>query len=448
MPSGRRVRVDVAARGTPRDDDRFRGEALAIGGRLLAALDEGALSVREDDDGGARALTPEDLGPWPLRDFHALRDVAARLGVIADRTDDLTCRNCDAALDGDPRRAPTRDLDDWYAPGRLGVEDVPFAAGPGDVPLPLPVRHPGGRAARLTVAPVTVAEARPLWRALAKSDTPPATAAVVRALGVRALGSLRTPRRIARALEDAPEDVWRVLEAAFLLASYAPEGVRPVACSRCGAVHDVDAPAEREVPVDGPAEAFVLGDARALSAGEGGDAAFPAPDAFEALVERIADEVFAEMGVRNLELRVDDGTPPVDGAGEPLMASYRPVDVAQELGLAGTGASDLRFRVEVYPRTFEKMFAEAPYDVEAELRDTLEHEVEHHLHHLRGHDPMDEAEREEALRDLERTYGRRYVAAARRRAAADELLGFLRFAVPILLLVAAVAAVVGLLAGR
>ena len=69
--------------------------------------------------------------------------------------------------------------------------------------------------------------------------------------------------------------------------------------------------------------------------------------------------------------------------------------------------------VSVYYRTFRAMWNEdGPYDWEDELTETIEHELEHHLSFLRGHDPTDDEERavirEEALRIVgKREAGRR-----------------------------------------
>ncbi len=139
-------------------------------------------------------------------------------------------------------------------------------------------------------------------------------------------------------------------------------------------------------------------------------------EAFEEATRRLRDEVFAERGVANLEVVVEEGVPPVDDSGEPLMGSYQPIHER-----TGETLTDVRFEIALYYRTFASMFAEAPYDVEAEIRETLDHEVEHHLHHLSGHDPLDAAERAEARADLERTFGKDAVRRAERGALLSEL---------------------------
>ena len=69
-------------------------------------------------------------------------------------------------------------------------------------------------------------------------------------------------------------------------------------------------------------------------------------------------------------------------------------------------------------------------DVEAEVRETIDHEVEHHLHHLAGYDPLDEQEQREARRELERTFGKRRIRQAEAASVVAELRTMLKLAVP------------------
>jgi len=452
---------------TPLDEDVFRGERLTPGGRLLRAIEEGRLTIREDDHasgGGAGPFTVDELLEWSLPDFNALRDIAARLGVVLEQPPPLICRNCDAPLEGDPRRAPIDDLDRWYEPGRL---DQPVLEAASRLPLPRPFRPPGAqrpiRSFQLD-AP-TVRQVLPVWRVLGSasrrperyfhrpsepsSSSPPwppplpPRPGVLRALGLTALGPIRSPRRLARALENAPSDVWSTIETAFALRAYAAEGTRPVACHSCGAVHDVDAPTERETWSDPEAEDLLLGadgvPAPEVSDPSGDPEPFPPPDAFDDRVLRIADEVFDELGVAAVDLDVDHGVPPVDGAGVPLLGSYRVIpDEGAEFGLPASdfGGGARRFRIELYYETFRRTFEEDPYDVDEEIRETIAHEVEHHFHELAGHDPLDEAERAEAAREVALRFGERYVARAARHALWAPLTGFLRLVFPVLLLLA------------
>ena len=91
----------------------------------------------------------------------------------------------------------------------------------------------------------------------------------------------------------------------------------------------------------------------------------------------------------------------------------------------------------VYYQTFRRMWEEdGPYDLEAELHETIDHELEHHLHHLAGHDPLDEEERAEARGEIRKLYGDRRLARLAVREAAGDLGTFVRMTWPFLLLIA------------
>jgi hypothetical protein len=99
---------------------------------------------------------------------------------------------------------------------------------------------------------------------------------------------------------------------------------------------------------------------------------------------------------------VESGTPAVDDGGEPLLGSYVPP-------YAGDLATPSRApTVTIYYRTFRAIEADGgPFDWEAELEETIEHELEHHLFYLRGDDPMDAAERDAIDHEALRLIGRR-----------------------------------------
>jgi rubrerythrin len=98
--------------------------------------------------------------------------------------------------------------------------------------------------------------------------------------------------------------------------------------------------------------------------------------------------------------------------------------------------------VTIYYRTFEAIAREeGPFDWEAELRETIEHELEHHLYFLRGHDPMDEEEHAEIDREAVRVVGR---SEATRRTVASfgaSIKEFFTRAWPLVLIGAAVLAI-------
>ncbi len=399
LPSGIPVRVRTAGEGAPIDDDVVSGKRM-FAGRMLRALESGRLVVEG---------LPSAVDDLSLADFHALRDAAFRVGAIAEHVDpeERRCRNCEAALDPRPEDAPLADLDRWY----VEREPEPFEG-----PFPLGSRIRVGRtdAETFVMEPVTVGRAKPLWRVLA-SEASGITPRIVRALGVRALGDVTDPGAIARALDRAPDDVWAVLETAFLLLNYAARSHFPYVCPKCGALHDLLAPAEREFDFEPHAEDLLLAGRRADSVHETAEP-FPDPDGFAKMALRIGREVYRDRGVRNVELVVDEGVPPVDGSGEPLLGSYRPI-VDED----AAGYSEVRFQIDVFYETFAKMYEDAPFDLEAELRDTIDHEVQHHLAYLSGKDAVDEEERAEALAELERTYGARAVRRAQVKGVVSEL---------------------------
>lgn len=379
---GGALRVRFAPAGDPIADDVVAGEEL-FAGRLLNAFAAGRVTLAE----GA-------VDELHVADFHAIRDLAERFGIVAPEPyDGFTCRNCRAVLDVDP----------------VGVDPETLLAGSAS-PEPPPTEWAravdGVRGA--TLEPVRVREARWLWRALVE---PPARfdARLVRGLGLRELvleegARLDDPEAIAARM-NASDALLDVLMAAYELVQYPPRMRFGHVCAECGAVHDVPTPSIRE---DAPApETYDL----LLGAPEG-EGEMLDIDAFTAAVERLSEEVFAERGVANIDVLVEEGVPPVDDSGEPLMGSYQPIHER-----TGETFTDIRFEIALYYRTFVSMFEEAPFDVVAEIRETLDHEVEHHLHHLSGHDPLDDQERREARADLERTFG----ADAVRRAERDAL---------------------------
>ena len=419
LPGGRRVRVRRARKGAPRVDDVVEGTPL-FAGRTLGALLAGEVVV-EPVEGDARApLGREALLALDVRDFHVLRDVCERLGAVApEETRAGECRNCDAPLEADPRGFPLDDLEERYAE-EPAVRETRVSLG-------MAVRVGRGRARDALLRAPTVEAVRPLWFALAKDAPLRVTPALVRALGVRALGRETRATVLADVLAEVPDRAWTALEQGFLEVAYGARALRPLLCPACGALHEVDAPLVREF--DAPRGRDTEG---MLRDGEA-SADFPDEARFEALVARVGAEVYAARGVRNIALRVEAGVPELDTAGEPLLGSYEP---RQDVDAAGNVTHE--FLVTVYYRSFARMYAEeGAYDVEAEVRETIDHEIEHHLHYLSGHDPMDEEERAAARRELEEVYGAKTLARLERREVLRDLARGLRFVVPLLLGLAA-----------
>jgi hypothetical protein len=399
LPSG--LAAVVRAPASLRTDDVVGGERLVFG-RAIAVLSEpGALA---HDDGAP--LDPMGLA---MRDFHALRDLLLRTRAIAPDPDPGTCRNCEAEVPFDPTQLDPREL----------ARREPSAALGGAFDLPEVVRLPrGAETKQATMEPVTLGEALHLLAVLAEDAPFRVTPKLLAAMGVRALGDVEKPALVARILARASDPVWSAIERRYLLVNYPPRTVAPLPCPACGAMHEVDVPQPRELDPDA--------DARTT------DEPFPDAAAFEALVEKIAPEVYRARGVKNVALRVEPGVPATDIAGEPLLGSYEP---RQDVDSAGY--TQLEFLVTLYYRTFRHVWEDdGPYDVEAEIRETIDHELEHHLHHLSGHDPMDAAERAEARREIRQLYGDRRLAKAAASEAGRDLAAFARTTWPFFALIA------------
>ena len=75
--------------------------------------------------------------------------------------------------------------------------------------------------------------------------------------------------------------------------------------------------------------------------------------------------------------------------------------------------------------------------MEREIHETIDHEVVHHLHHLAGDDPVDDAERAEIDMERARIVGRRESARRAARGFAGDIAGFVRVTWPIWAILAA-----------
>lgn len=377
-------------------DDRVGGERV-FAGRLFRAAREGAVHIEREGE----RVALDDL--W-VADFHLLRDLAERRAAIAPgERGPLRCRNCGAGLT--VGEGPLEPL--------LVPQQAPEFVRRAPEPWRVELAEPLDGVAAFTIRPVRVKEARALLRFVETEGA--IRAAVVRGIGLESLElegrTLTRARDIADALDQAPDALLDAIAAAYLELAYPLRCAIPTRCGSCEAIHDVPSPAEREL--DGSWDAID---------GDRDHGPFPDFEAFARMARRIARRVYRRNGVKNLQLVVDDGTPAVDDGGEPLLGSYLP-----EPETVGPTFTEWRFVITLYYRTFEAMFLDAPYDVEAEIDETIDHEIEHHLHHLAGHDPLDEEERAEARRELERTYGKETVRRAEEAALANELAGIGKF---------------------
>jgi hypothetical protein len=359
LPSGKRI--------TLRSGERAETETC---------LFHEAIEVARIDEGR--------IGELSLADFHVIRAALAKAGAIEEKPIDITCRNCGVAID--------------EVSASAGLEIGPYLDGELDDPeldaLPLlgepivtrPITLGRARVVRsVTFEPRTVDQAKPMFEALAKEPLV-VDAAFVKAMGLSALGKISDPERIARALERADDASFGVVADAFLDAHYPLRLACDVFCQSCGARNTVDVPPLREFDRSSlpsaaeplvPIEAFVE---RAHAIGD-------------PLLAKLPDEV---------ALVVSDDTPAVDDGGEPLLGSYEPPPPKDAL------VPQRLPTVTIYYRTFAAIEAEeGPFDWEAELRETIEHELEHHVFWARGEgDPMDDEERAEIAREVVRVLGR------------------------------------------
>jgi hypothetical protein len=411
LPSGRVVALSARAPSIP---PRARAPKAPVFSELVELVASGDLAL---SDGAA----PVDPAGLDLRDFHALRAIATHLGWLAEDPVDIACRNCEAMMAARPCAS---------------IEIAPFADGELDDPdldatLDLSVSHsipdvalPGGRTATdVRLRRVTAAEAAPLHRALRRRRLV-VSEAVVRAMGIEALGPERDPRAIAAALARCSDAAWEAIGDCFLRAHYSPRLGAVVLCADCGARNDVDAPYEREFE---PSSASP----------QSNDEIFPDFDAFAAHAQASFASA-AGADAATIRLVVEQGVPECDDGGEPLLGSYVPPagDVTAPVGIA---------TVTLYYRSFRSMWAEdGRYDWRAEVDETVEHELEHHVGWRSGYDPMDDEERAAIVRDHGRIVGRR--EAARRGVAAlgADLRGFVARTWPIWLIVAAISVALSL----
>lgn len=398
LPSGRRLRL--------------RERPAADVSPLEATEEDGVIAASFDQIARAVILVPEDeeahvaLEDLALEDGHVLRALFARLGRIDEPEIEVVCENCERTH----RLAPSRStelapfVDDELGDPEL---DAPF---PFDAPLAIPaVVTDRGVAVDVVLTRRTVGEAEALWRR--DLAAPPAiTPRVVAALGVRRLGRETRLSRIAEALGAASSEARRAVFDHFESAHYGPRLVGSVMCE-CGARVFAPGPAPFELgerhrpPRVGATEPFTLA-------------------AFEERVSRATERIFARRRLRNIVVVVDSGVPACDAGGTPLLGSYGPADFEEAPP-----------EVRLYYRTFcAEAVADPTFDWEAEVDETIEHELEHHENFLDGDDPLDDEERRVIAQEEARRVGKEELM---RRAVSEVVadgFSFVRYGWPLLVL--------------
>jgi hypothetical protein len=385
---------------------RTRRRAAPLFSEMVELVTSGDVDLTSD----GRTLRVLDL---ELRDFHALRAIATRVGWLEEDSVEITCRNCDAPISHKPCAAlelgPFIDseLDDDELDSTLDLS-LPH-------PIP-PVEIAGGRASDVSFTQVAVAAATPLHRAL-RSKRLRLSPRIVRAMGIASLGSERAPDRIADALGRCSNEAWDAIAELFLATHYPRRLCSIALCPRCGARNDVEAPFEREFSpacTEPPSNAQL----------------FPGFDTFDARARALYERIVADRDP-TVALVVDSEIPACDVGGEPLLAGYVPPggDVSAPVG---------RAEITLYYRSFAATWREdGPYDWSAELEETLHHELAHHAAWRTGHDSMDDEERDEIARTREVLVGRAAVRRASVAALAIDIRDFLIHSWPIWLIIVA-----------
>jgi hypothetical protein len=434
LPSGRVLSLKGFDEG--KRQGRRAGPSAPLYSELVALVDSGAVVLRAE----AAQL---DVRALSLCDFHALRAILTRLGWLEEAEVELTCRNCDRTILHRP--CATLELGP-FLDRELNHPELDAMRDLG-VPHAIPEVRLGKRtAADVTLASLRVAVVMPLHDALARGPLHIGPD-LVRAMGIAQLGDERSPHRIARALARSSDAAWDAITNHFLDAHYPPRLLSIARCPDCGARNDVDAPFDREFAyVDEPAagggqDAHPYRRRDGAASKTNGDV-FPSFDAFDASAHAVAMRAFEEHGLRGLSFVVEGGVAACDDGGEPLLGAYT-------APFAGDMTSPAHPpEVTVYYRTFAAIWDEdGPYDWQAELDETIAHELRHHLAYLEGDDPVDEAEHNEIDEEAAAVIGKRALAHKAAFALFSDLGDFLRRTWPIWLLLLVVSLVV-VLGGR
>ncbi|MBX3262388.1 MAG: metallopeptidase family protein [Labilithrix sp.] len=380
LPSGARVTLRRRA-STP-----VTATAPAPGAPLFSDV----LALFERDVAIAEGTSEIDVHDLPLADFHVVRALLVKAGLVHEDEVTIDCHNCGASI----AVRPCAGLE--TGPWEDGELDDPELDRTAELGVPLeiaPIRLGRVREARtITLAPRTVREASPLWAALTRPGFVLDEAAVD-ALGIVEIGPIRGARRVARALADGGDAALDAIADVWLAAHYPLRLACDVFCPKCRARNTVDAPVERELDLEARGRG-ALDDDREHEA-------LPPLAEFVELAHAIADPLIDDIPGEAVELIVEAGTPEVDDGGEPLLGCYLPPPPS------GAPVPTRPPRVTVFYQTFARIEREeGPFDWEEELRETIRHELEHHLYYLRGDDPMDDEERAEIAREVVRVVGR------------------------------------------
>ena len=373
--------------------------------RALAILEAPGVVTTEANE-------PVDVMGLSLRDAHTLRALVGYAGLVPEEAVEAPCENC-----GKPFHVKPSSLLEVgpFVDRELGDPelDAPFQH---DKQHPIPRLLAGKERARtVRISPRVVREVLPLWR-IETADVFRFTPAIVTAMGITALGRERRASVIAEALMHAPPDAFGAIADLVYQAHYSPRLVGTYRCTECGARNDLDVLPVREIPFE------------TRKSRRDKRRRFPDIDTFEKMVRDAGKRIYRERGVRNIDLVVDDGVAECDDGGEPLLGCYTPGSGEDDGGLLKSP------EIRVFYRTFGAAHRDEPsFDVRAEIDETIDHEVTHHLHFLSGDDPLDDEEREAIADENMRRVGKRETARRASQLVMDDIGGFFRTAWPLLL---------------
>lgn len=439
LPSGARVKLLRTGSGPIEEHEAEEGAPLFS--EIIDLFDgEVKLESKMVATAGRRTRPPNrvtgriDVRDLSLADFHVVRAVLTKAGFVHEEEVEIDCHNCGDVLVVRPCEG--LEIGPWED-GELDDPELDRTAELG-VPIdiaPIPIPSPSGagrvgEARTVTLAPRTVREAMPLFAALSK-DPLDIDEAVVRAMGVSAIGDISEPRRIAQLLAECDDAAFDSVTSNFLAAHYPLRLACDVFCAKCNARNTIDAPVLRE---------FCVGVARQRDARDEDDDSehppLPPLEEFVELAHAIAEPLIAAIPGEKAELIIESGTPAVDDGGEPLLGSYVPPPPKD------APVPTRPPTVTIYYRTFEAIEREeGRFDWEAELRETIEHELEHHVFFLRGDDPMDEEEHAEIDREAVRVIGRKEATRRTLATFGESIADFFSRAWPLVLMGAAVLAI-------
>lgn len=397
--------------GRPRLGETF--EVLLPSGRtieLCAKRVAGASDLRQAIELGAISVpSAAELRALPLCDANVVEGILAAIGAFDREPVVVVCRNCGDEVEMEPAATlPVAPLLKPPGDEELDRPPSPIDAWDREALHPLPRTITVGRrhkVDRVLLARRTFADREALERLLPADDEDDpgleVSPRLVRALGISAVARDQTrvtsAIAIARAIEalrgQAFWDVWDAIVRAFDAQHWPPRLLAACPCPKCGARNDVEVV---RLPLEWVDE---------LRAQKHDAAPFPDLAEFRARAAAITREVLAGTrleGLPGLEVIVDDDVPPCDEGGEPILGCYTPAPDIDDAVRLDDGA---RYTITLFYRSFRADNEIEPYDVDAEIRETIDHELEHHVGFLRGHDPLADEEHEEIAREHARRRG-------------------------------------------